>query len=330
MYKTVDMDLLRFEPLLRRMLWGGDKIIAYKGLDACMERVGESWELSSMPGHESVVAEGPFSGRSLTQLVAERREELVGRMNYARFGNRFPLLVKFIDAARDLSIQVHPSDEMALRRHGTNGKTEMWYVVDAEPGAKILSGFSRRITPEEFERRVADRTLTEVLKCYDVHAGDLYYLPAGCVHSIGAGVFTVEIQQTSDLTYRIWDFDRVDECGRRRELHTDLAREAIDYDLPVESRTSYRAAPDSRVPLISCPYFSSSLYRLARTRVCDLSSLDSFVVLIFTGGEGVVESDGCRFEVRRGQTLLVPACVSQITVTPFGGLLEFLAVHIDG
>lgn len=323
------MDLLQFEPLLRQMLWGGDKIIPYKGLETDMDHVGESWELSAMPGFESVVSRGKYAGRTLTEVVAERKDELVGRANYARFGNRFPLLVKFIDAARDLSIQVHPGDELAARLHGTNGKTEMWYVVDAEPGAGLLSGFSKRITPEEYERRVADKTLTEVLRRYDVRPGDLYFLPAGCVHNIGAGVFTVEIQQTSDLTYRIWDFERLDERGQPRELHTDLAREAIDYACRDDSRTVYHRAVDRRVPLLSCPYFTTALYELTREYVCDFSSLDSFVVMVFIGGEGVVDAGegGCT-AVRCGQTLLVPASAEQVRVVPGRAPLRFLTACV--
>lgn len=323
------MDLLRFEPLLRPMLWGGERIVRYKGLTSDVRGVGESWELSSMPGHETAVAEGPYAGRTLTELIAEYGGDLVGKSNYARFGNRFPLLVKFIDAERDLSIQVHPGDELAARRHAQNGKTEMWYVVHAEPGAQLMAGFVRPVTPAEFDRRVEERTLTEVLRRYDVHAGDLYFLPAGCIHNIGAGVFTVEIQQASDLTYRIWDFGRRDSSGRCRELHTAQARDAIDFDRIGESRVPYRVTTDREVPLLACPYFRTSLWEFTHEGVCDFSATDSFVVLIFIGGGGSVEAGRCRMRVRQGETLLVPATTDRVRVIPDGGSLKFLTAAVD-
>lgn len=323
------MELLRFEPLLRPMLWGGDKICAYKGLNDDLKGVGESWELSSLPGRETKVAEGLHKGRTLAELTAEFGSELVGRANYERFGTRFPLLVKFIDAARDLSIQVHPDDALAARRHAENGKTEMWYVLDAEPEAKLTAGFAHPITPEEYDRRVETRTLTEVLRRYDVHAGDCYFLPAGCVHNIGAGIFTVEIQQTSDLTYRIWDFDRKDASGRCRELHTTEAREAIDFHSGGEALTPYRRMRDGEVPLLACPYFRTSLWELTRERIFDYSATDSFVVMIFIGGEGIVEAGACRERVDQGRTILVPASVDRLRIVPAGGVLKFLTATVD-
>lgn len=200
------MKPFRFTPLLKSLIWGGDKIAAYKGLKTDLPNIGESWELSGIAGDELVVAEGEYAGYTLPQLIAELKGELVGEAVYKRFGEEFPLLVKFIDARNDLSIQVHPDDALAQMRHGKHGKTEMWYVVDATGGAHLKSGFSQTITPAEYERRVADNTLTDVLCDYAVQRGDLFFLPAGRVHAICAGSFVAEIQQTSDVTYRIYDY----------------------------------------------------------------------------------------------------------------------------
>ena len=202
---------LKFEPILKQTLWGGDKIISFKQLNDTRTEVGESWEISAVEGSESIVAEGPDKGMTLTEVLSKYREELLGEANYARFGVKFPLLVKFIDARQDLSIQVHPSDELAKKRHNSMGKTEMWYVIGADKGAKLRSGFSEQITPKEYKDRVYNNTITEVLQEYDIQPGDVFFLPAGRVHSIGAGAFIAEIQQTSDVTYRIYDFDRKDE-----------------------------------------------------------------------------------------------------------------------
>ncbi len=219
------MYLLKFEPILKQTLWGGDRIVPYKGLAAGPAHVGESWELSGVRGNESVVANGPWAGTTLPALIAREKGALVGDSVYARFGEEFPLLIKFIDAREDLSIQVHPNDALARRRHGSQGKTEMWYVVDAAPGARLRSGFARPVTPDEYEASVANDTVTQILREYEVRRGDLFFLPAGRVHSIGAGSFIAEIQQTSDITYRIYDFNRRAPDGKTRELHTELAKE---------------------------------------------------------------------------------------------------------
>ena len=219
---------LRFTPQLKSLIWGGEKIAPYKGIRTGGRNIGESWELSGVAGNESVVAEGEYAGRTLPELIARFRGELVGEAVYERHGTEFPLLVKFIDARQDLSIQVHPDDQLAWTRHKSNGKTEMWYVVAADEGAHLKSGFSQQLTPAEYERMVADHTLTDALCDYPVIAGDLFFLPAGRVHAICAGTFVAEIQQTSDITYRIYDYGRTGADGKPRELHTELAKDAID------------------------------------------------------------------------------------------------------
>lgn len=320
---------LKFHPILKQTLWGGERIIPYKELASGLSRVGESWELSGMPGSESVVAEGPWAGSTLSELIGRFGAELLGKANYARFGQEFPLLVKFIDAREDLSIQVHPDDELARKRHGKSGKCEMWYVLEAEPGASLLTGFSRPIAPAEYERRVADNTLTDVLNRQAIASGDVFYLPAGRVHSIGKGSFIVEIQQSSDITYRIYDFDRRDAAGNSRELHTELAREAIDFESSENSRITYAPENNQEVRLVTTPYFTTSLYTLtARTR-CDWSATDSFVAIVLLQGSGsLTDNEGNRIDVRQGETWLLPASTQWTEITPYTAPLRLLTSRI--
>lgn len=310
---------LKFNPILKQVLWGGEKIIPFKHLSENLHNVGESWELSGVPENESVVANGEYKGMNLTELVKTFKEELVGESNYARFGNTFPLLIKFIDAKQDLSIQVHPSDALAKKRHSSMGKTEMWYVVDAEEGAKLRSGFSQQITPKEYKERIYNSSITDVLQEYPIHKGDVFFLPAGRIHSIGAGAFIAEIQQTSDITYRIFDFNRKDANGKTRELHTELAKDAIDYEVLDDYRTHYESVEDEPVELVACPYFTTSLYDLTESITCDYSELDSFVVLICLEGVcKVVDDGGNEIELRAGETILLPAVIQEISIIPDG------------
>lgn len=311
--------MYKFEPILKEVIWGGERIAAYKGIATASRTIGESWELSAVAGCESVVSEGAERGMTLTRLVDRHGAALVGRRNFERFGNRFPLLVKFIDAHRDLSIQVHPDDVLAQRRHGSCGKSEMWYIIGAEHGAHLMSGFSRRIGIGEYERRVADNTLTEVLADYRVSAGDLFYIPAGRVHTIGAGTFLVEIQQSSDITYRIYDYGRDGSDGRPRELHTELAREAIDFSVKDDYRTHYTAAKGRGVELLTTPHFTANLYELTAPHGIDLSDVDSFVAVIcLEGSARLAAGDGPTMEIRQGETVLVPASAAHLAIDTAG------------
>ncbi|NDV66217.1 type I phosphomannose isomerase catalytic subunit [Bacteroides sp. 224] len=312
---------LKFEPILKPMLWGGDKIIPFKHLSADMKGVGESWEISDVEDNESIVANGPDKGLNLTQMVRKYREELVGESNYARFGNKFPLLIKFIDAREDLSIQVHPTDELAKKRHNSFGKTEMWYVVDADKGAKLRSGFSEEITSKEYKERVYNNTITDVLQEYDIHPGDVFFLPAGRIHSIGAGAFIAEIQQTSNITYRIYDFNRKDAEGKTRELHTDLAREAINYEVLDDYRTQYETEQNAPVELVACPYFTTSLYDMTEEISCDYSELDSFVIFICVEGACTLFDDQKNeITMKAGETVLFPATTQEVQIIPEGAV----------
>lgn len=320
---------LKFEPILKQTLWGGDKIIPFKHLNSDLKGVGESWEISGVEDNESVVANGPDKGLTLADMVRKYREELVGEANYARFGNKFPLLIKFIDAKQDLSIQVHPTDELAKKRHNSMGKTEMWYVVDADKGAKLRSGFSEQITPKEYKERVLNNTITDVLQEYEIHPGDVFFLPAGRVHSIGAGAFIAEIQQTSDITYRIYDFNRKDANGKTRELHTDLAREAINYEVLDDYRTKYDAVKDEPVELVACPYFTTSLYDMTEEISCDYSELDSFVIFIcMEGACKMRDNEGHELTVSAGESILLPATTQDIIIIPEGGNVKLLEAYV--
>ena len=332
--------MYRFEPLLKQTLWGGDKIIPFKHLNVSLDHVGESWELSGVSGSETIVADGPDKGKSLNQLVREQKDRLLGKENYDRFGDEFPLLVKFIDAQKDLSIQVHPNDEVAHRHGKPRGKTEMWYCLgDKETGrqgdretsgqgdkkAFIYNGLKQKITPEQYTQMVEDGTITDALARYDIHEGDVFFIPAGRIHAIGAGSFVTEIQQTSDVTYRIYDYKRKDINGNYRELHTKEAAESIDYMVLPNYRAGYEPKQNEGVELVQCPFFTTSVYDLTEPMTLDYSELDSFVILIAVKGEGKIVCDGEEQSFCMGDTLLLPATTQEVKVE---GTVKFLETYV--
>lgn len=319
------MTFIKFEPLLKQTIWGGDKILHFKHLNTSIENVGESWEISGVKDSECIVSEGPWKGHSLNQLVGEMKQDLMGKENYERFGDEFPLLIKFIDAHQDLSIQVHPTDEIARRQGKPRGKTEMWYIMDSEPGAKLFSGLKKQITPEQYEQMVEDGTICDALAQYEVKEGDVFFLPAGRIHAIGSGCFLAEIQQTSDVTYRIYDYKRRDKDGNYRQLHTKEAAECINFNVENDYRTHYVERQNQGVTLVQCPYFSTAVYDLDEPMTLDYSELDSFVVLIVVKGEGkITDNEGNKVSVKAGDTLLVPATTETLSVS---GTLKFLETY---
>ena len=323
---------LKFQPILKTVVWGGEKIAPFKNIATEQHNIGESWELSGVKGNESVVANGPWAGRTIADLVREYKGGLIGRHVYENTGDEFPLLIKFIDARDDLSIQVHPDDALAAARHdGSKGKTEMWYIVGAEPGAHLLAGMTEEITPADYERRVADGTITEVLARHEVAPGEVFFLPAGRVHAICGGCFIAEIQQTSDITYRIFDYNRPGLDGKPRQLHTEHAKDAIDYRVFPDYRTAYDAVRNEETTVVDCPYFTTAVYDLDQPVRKDLSETDSFLVVICTEGAGTLtdsEPDGEHtVELRQGDTVLVPATSSAVTFTPSGSL-KLVTSHI--
>lgn len=321
------MHLFTFTPIMKPTIWGGYDIIRYKQMPADDRRIGESWEMSAIPGSESVVDQGPYSGYTLPALVDVLKADLLGQENYVRFGGKFPLLVKFIDACDDLSVQVHPGDELAAARHQCSGKSEMWYVVKATADACLYSGFTFPLTPEEYERRVAECTLPEVLQSYHVHEGDVFYQPAGRVHSIGAGCFICEIQQSSDITYRIYDYGRKDQNGNTRPLHLEEAREAIDYSARTDAFTP-QVQLNEPMELLSTNYFSTSLYDLDEPITCDYSELDSFVILICLNGACRIRSAGEEILLKEGHTVLVAAACPGLTIEPVDGEVKLIECYV--
>ena len=321
---------LKFEPILKQTLWGGDKIIPFKHLNETLPNVGESWEVSAVEGSESVVANGADKGYTLPEMVRKYKEELVGEANYARFGNKFPLLIKFIDAKLDLSIQVHPGDELAKKRHNSFGKNEMWYVIAADKGAKLISGFAEEITPKEYKDRVHNGTFAEVLQTCAIEPGDVFYVPAGRVHGIGAGAFVAEIQQTSDITYRIFDYNRKDKDGKSRELHTSQAMDAINFsDVQDDFRTEYERIQNEPVEMVASPYFTNSVYDMTEEITCDYSELDSFVIFICVEGSCRLTDDNQNeITLRAGETVLLPAAVQEVTIVPEGQRVKLLETYV--
>lgn len=315
----------KFAPYLKPVLWGGEKIARFKNIEVDQDNIGESWELSGVPGHESVVSEGPEKGKNLTQLIREYKDELVGKPVYEKFGDTFPLLIKIIDAKKDLSVQVHPDDELAKKRHNSLGKTEMWYIIDTEPGAKIYAGLSRSITPDDYVRLVKEKKIMDVVAVHDSAPGDLFFLPAGRIHAIGAGNLLAEIQETSDITYRVYDFDRRDADGNLRQLHTEEARDAIDYNVYPEYKSSYDKTARGVVELVKCSHFD--VKKVVVDNRQDLPvNVDSFTVIMCIDGECEVLTDAeVNTRLVRGETLLVPASTSSITVVGKATLLTATA-----
>ena len=317
--------ICKLRPACKSYIWGGRRLIEEYGKGDGAWNLAESWELSCHPDGPSIAADGPYAGGSLPEILAER-PELAGRAVESL--GRFPVLVKLIDAARDLSVQVHPDDAYALKHEGQLGKTEMWYVIKAEKGAGLYSGFSEQIDAEEYVKRVENNTIMDVLQRYDVNEGDVFFLPAGRVHAIGAGCFIAEIQQTSNITYRIYDYNRKDANGNGRELHTELAKDAIDYTLYPDYRTHYKGHTNATVELADCKYFTTNLLDLDTIMVRNFSELDSFVVYICMAGKASIrDNKGNEIFVHQGQTVLIPADTEVITISPAPGA-KFMETYI--
>ena len=320
------MKPLKFNALLKSTLWGGDKIIPFKNLDVQQENVGESWEISGVKGNETIVADGPYAGKKLNELVEELKGKLVGEDNYQRFGNEFPLLIKFIDARQDLSIQVHPTDEIAKMQGKERGKTEMWYLMDSDKDATLLCGLKKKITPEEYAQMVENDTIVDAIDRYEVKEGDCFFLPAGRIHAIGTGCFLAEIQQTSDVTYRIYDFKRKDKDGNYRQLHTKEAAECINYNVESNYRTDYTPVKNQGVSLVQCPYFNTAVYDLDEPMTIDYSELDSFVLLSgLKGNATITDNEGHTFTLQAGESVLVPATTETLKVD---GNIKFLETYV--
>lgn len=321
--ENVNIPPLKFRPILKSAIWGGEKIAPLKGIVTDQKQIGESWEISGVKGNESVVANGPDAGLTLTQMIEKYGADLVGERNVERFGTTFPLLIKIIDAAGDLSLQVHPDDELAMKRHNSLGKTEMWYIVDTEPNAVICAGLKEEITPDEYVAKVADNTLMDVVAHHKSKPGDTFFLPAGRIHSIGAGNLLVEVQETSDVTYRIYDFGRVDaKTGKPRELHLDLAKDAIDYTVYPSYVTEPGESVDGIQELVTCGHFS--VFRITVDGTKKLHpTINSFsTATCIEGKVDITDDRGNTVTVSAGESALIPAMAKNFTLSGKGVLVN--------
>lgn len=313
------------------MVWGGTRLRPYKGLEPSEEPIGESWEVSAVPTSISIIANGVWEGKDLISVIDKAPNEILGKTVNAKYKGMLPLLVKFIDAKRDLSILVHPNDEMALREHGKMGKTEMWYIIKVEEGAHLYAGFKQQITPEEYQQRITDGTIVDVLADHSVKTGDVFYLPAGRVHAICGGIMLAEVQQTSDLTYRIFDYNRLGLDGKPRELHTELAAKALDYHVEANYRTEYTETSNKAIQIMDTPYFDVRVIDLTKPMHREMMKYDSFIITMCMEGD-------CKIHVRRtgdeiilkeGNSTLIPAAIADYDVIPLHGRARILDAYID-
>jgi mannose-6-phosphate isomerase len=305
---------LKFKPIIKDKIWGGPRLKNVFGKDAS-EKAGESWEISGVEGNISEVQHGFLAGNTLQELIEVYMGDLVGEQIYEKFGLAFPLLIKFIDASDVLSIQVHPDDALARERHNSFGKSEMWYIVESDHG-ELITGFNREMDRTGYLEHSKKGTLKEILNVEQVSPGDIYYMPAGRIHAIGAGVLMAEIQQTSDVTYRIYDWDRLDEKGKPRELHTDSALDAIDYTFHHDYKTHYQAIKNSSVIAVDNPYFTTSVIHLDLPVEKDYNLIDSFVIYMCVEGEAGITYPGGAEKISKGETLLVPAMLKNLAIVP--------------
>lgn len=320
---------LKFEPILKEKIWGGAKLSKMLNKDSDKENIGESWEISDFEEDISVVTNGFLKGRSLHDLISEYKGDLVGEKVYKQFGDQFPLLIKYIDAKDVLSIQLHPNDELAKKRHNSFGKTEMWYVMQADKGGELLVGFKEEVSKEEYLMHLKNNCLVDILNKDEVDKGDVYFISTGLVHAIGAGVLLAEIQQTSDLTYRIYDYHRKDDQGNYRDLHTEEAMDAIDFSVKNNYRSSYTKKINDIVNTIDCKYFTTNFISVNDALDIDNSDKDSFVIYMCVGGNGVrLVGEDFSENLDYGETILVPAKVNRLGIES-NDYSELLEIYIS-
>lgn len=322
---------LKFDPILRPVLWGGTKIKHLKGIEINSDSIGESWELSAVPGSVSVISNGVYKGASIQELLEQFGEDVVGSKVFKEFGTTFPLLIKFIDAAKDLSIQVHPNDVIAQERHQCLGKTELWYILEAKEQSSLYSGFSQSVSKEEFLDKIRKNEVVDVLNKFYTKRGDIFYLPAGRVHSIGAGNFLVEIQQTSNITYRVYDYDRVDKNGKKRELHTDLAKDSIDYGMYDDYHSHLILDKQGEHIIKKCDIFTATLHRLFDEKNMQVSSKGCFTILICIDGNATLTDNAGNVEtIRTCETVLLPYKMDYVKIKPDEkNGVEFISVFVE-
>jgi mannose-6-phosphate isomerase len=305
---------IKFYPILKEKIWGGTKLMTQLHKKSTSKNVGESWELSDVEHNVSVVSNGKLKGKTLRELLETYKEELIGINNYNRFGNNFPLLIKYIDAKQDLSVQVHPNDALAKERHNSFGKTEMWYIMQADQGSKLIVGFNKEITPDQYLNYVAEKKIPSILNYERVKAADAFFIEPGTVHTIGAGIVLAEIQQTSDITYRIYDWDRVDDKGNPRELHTDLAIEAINFSDKIKAKHQYSTFINSLNTIVKCEYFTTNFIHVVGEKGLDYTESDSFVIFMCVQGKATISVDEHSEKLNLGETVLIPATANKVMI----------------
>ncbi|PIE49740.1 MAG: mannose-6-phosphate isomerase [Flavobacteriales bacterium] len=305
---------IKFTPILQERIWGGDKLVEQFNKPSEKKNLGESWEISGVKGNISVVSNGILKGEHLTDLIKTYRGDLVGEKVYKKFGTDFPILIKFIDAKTDLSIQLHPNDKLAKKRHNSFGKTEMWYVMQADSNGKLIVGFNKEVSKEAYLKHVENKTLINILNVDKVSEGDVYFIPTGRIHAIGGGVMVAEIQQTSDITYRIYDWDRKDSQGNERELHTDLAVDALDYEIQSDYKTEYEKKLNQSSPVVNCKYFTTNIMAVNDKVKRNYSKVDSFVIYICVKGKVQITTTESSEELYIGETILIPAALKEVTI----------------
>ncbi|MDM1045664.1 class I mannose-6-phosphate isomerase [Myroides sp. 1354] len=315
---------MMFEPILKDRIWGGTKLHTVLGKQQISDSIGESWEISNVPENVSLVSNGGYKGQSLEELIKAYPEDILGAYIVKTFGYQFPLLFKFLDAKEDLSIQLHPNDELARARHNSLGKTEMWYVMQADPGARVVVDFKEGVTPEDYLQHLHSKTLPAILNEIPVKKGDAFFIQTGTVHAIGGGVLLAEIQQTSDITYRVYDWDRMDSEGQTRTLHVDLALEAINYEKK-QVVLSYSKEENQANPLVACPFFTVNLIPLVERYEIE-KPLDRFYLYVCTEGACELQINTLTCGIKQGQTVLIPASVQNLVATGHATLLE---IYID-
>ena len=305
---------LKFNPIYKERIWGGTKLNDVLAKDAKGDLIGESWELSAVEGDVSIITNGILKGKSLQELIDAYQENLLGKSVLEQFGTKFPILIKFIDAKLDLSIQLHPNDELAMKRHNSFGKTEMWYVMQADKGSELIVGFNKEVNKDEYVHQLENNTLLDILNYEKVNEGDTFFINTGKIHAIGAGILLAEIQQTSDVTYRVFDFNRKDKNGNTRELHTEMALDAIDYSKKDDFKVNYNKEKNVPNEMVSCQYFTTNYINVEGALSIDLSNRDSFTIYMCVDGEAEISTTVGKEIIKKGETLLIPADSEEVNI----------------
>ena len=313
---------IKFESILKDKIWGGDKLVNKLNKKSNLKDIGESWEISDVKGNVSVVENGLLKGKSLKELLEIYTSDLIGKNNFANFGTNFPLLIKFIDAKRDLSVQVHPNDALSKKRHNSFGKTEMWYIMQADTGSRLILGFNKTITANDYVKLLEEKKIMSVINDVPVEKGDAFFIETGTVHAIGAGIVLAEIQQTSDITYRIYDFDRLDDTGNERELHTELAIDALNFSDKIDTVRNYSSTKNSLNEVVNCKYFKTNFIPVEDTMELDYAATDSFVIFICVEGNATISVEGTAETINFGETILIPAIAKNVIINGNCNLLE--------